>query len=343
MLLDITPKTEEEYTLHPDIATNIIECATHTIAHTIFFGDYGTGKNALAKLLIAKHFNVSLQNLYKKSFITFEHGELSYSFSKSNYHFEINVQNIPKNHQHIIAEFILDISKTMNIFTHRYKIIILNNAEFLSRNIQHQLRRMMEMYNKNCRIILITHNISNIDETIQSRCIRIGVPCPSKTVLSSLVKKIVLTNPEIEFDCSVRNLFQLIDKMDSNVNKIVIYLYALKYGTALTSFSDANKQYADKIWTILVKKNAPIAEVRKVLSDITTSNINYYDIFRFIINKLSFKYSSDLSKLSTLLEIMNYHFYLYEIGYKKHFQLEGLLLTLHLCMKNSVYYFRPLI
>lgn len=336
LLTDFIPKLEDEYTLQPEITTNIINYASKSLAHTIFFGGYGTGKNTLAKLLIAKHFNIQLSHLYKKSFIHFAFNEEEYKFIKSNYHFEINVQNIQKQNQGIIPEFILDLSKTVNIYTNKYKIIILNNAEYLSRNIQHQLRRMMEMYNSSCRLIFITHNLSNIDETIQSRCVKINVPYPEKQNLFNLIDTyLAIHGDKIQMDHNDKNINALITKYNYNVTLIFMHLCGMNHNIGVNEIVDINKEYATKLWTQINKKNMSISDVRKILNDISTTCLNYYDIFSYINDKLFQKYSDNLPKLTKIQETINYYFYLYEIGHKKNFQIECLIICLNLLIKNS--------
>jgi len=58
-----------------------------------------------------------------------------------------------------------------------FKLIFFNNAEYLSTDAQHALRRMMEKYNRSTRFIFSTTRRGKIIPAIQSRCLNLRF-CP---------------------------------------------------------------------------------------------------------------------------------------------------------------------
>jgi replication factor C subunit 3/5 len=58
-------------------------------------------------------------------------------------------------------------------------VVILNEAESLTKDAQHALRRTMKKYMKNLRVILICNSTSRILAPIRSRCLLVRVPAPS--------------------------------------------------------------------------------------------------------------------------------------------------------------------
>lgn len=60
----------------------------------------------------------------------------------------------------------------------RFKVVIINEADHLTSEAQAALRRTMEKYYPNLRLILITNSTSKIMAPIQSRCFLIRVPAP---------------------------------------------------------------------------------------------------------------------------------------------------------------------
>ncbi|KGG53096.1 DNA clamp loader [Mitosporidium daphniae] len=57
-------------------------------------------------------------------------------------------------------------------------VAILNEADMLTKDAQHALRRTMEKYMTNLRIILFSSNLGKIIEPLQSRCVLVRVPAP---------------------------------------------------------------------------------------------------------------------------------------------------------------------
>ena len=72
----------------------------------------------------------------------------------------------------------------MTFFAHFMKLIlgtvvVINEADTLSRDAQAALRRTMEKYMTNMRIILCANSTSKLIAPIRSRCLLIRVPAPS--------------------------------------------------------------------------------------------------------------------------------------------------------------------
>jgi replication factor C subunit 3/5 len=58
-------------------------------------------------------------------------------------------------------------------------VVVFNEAHSLSKDAQHALRRTMEKYVANLRVILCSNSTSRILDPIRSRCLLVRVPAPS--------------------------------------------------------------------------------------------------------------------------------------------------------------------
>jgi replication factor C subunit 3/5 len=69
-------------------------------------------------------------------------------------------------------------------------VIVINEADALSRLAQQALRRTMEKYMSNLRIIMCANSTSKIIDPIRSRCLLVRVACPSQDEVSYCVRSV---------------------------------------------------------------------------------------------------------------------------------------------------------
>lgn len=74
-----------------------------------------------------------------------------------------------------------------------YKVVVLNDVHNLSRDAQAGLRRTMEKFSANCRLILITENLSKVIPPLRSRCVCIRVPAPSTKDIEGILTQVALS------------------------------------------------------------------------------------------------------------------------------------------------------
>ena len=63
-------------------------------------------------------------------------------------------------------------------------VVVINEADSLSRDAQAALRRTMEKYMSNMRIILCANSTSKLIAPIKSRCLLVRVPAPTEEQVS---------------------------------------------------------------------------------------------------------------------------------------------------------------
>jgi len=67
---------------------------------------------------------------------------------------------------------------------------VINEADKLTKDAQGGLRRTMEKYMKNCRMILISNNIHKLINPIRSRCLNIRVPAPEQNEIQEVLTEV---------------------------------------------------------------------------------------------------------------------------------------------------------
>jgi len=144
------PQTLDEYIGNEEIKQKVkIYLESNDIPHLLFVGSAGTGKTTLAKL-IAK--NTDCDYLY------------------------VNASS--ENSVDMMRNKIQEFATSVGFKT--FKMIILDEADFLTPQAQAALRNMMEQFSKHTRFILTCNYAERIIDPIQSRCQTFKIIPPSK-------------------------------------------------------------------------------------------------------------------------------------------------------------------
>ena len=119
------------------------------LPHLLLYGKAGTGKTTLAKLLVN---NIECDYMY------------------------INASD--ENSVDTVRNKVRGFASTMGFKD--YKIIILDECDYITPNAQAALRNLMETFSTHCRFILTCNFVERIIDPIQSRCQSFQVIPPSK-------------------------------------------------------------------------------------------------------------------------------------------------------------------
>jgi len=119
------------------------------VPHLLLYGVAGTGKTTLAKIIVN---NIDCDCLY------------------INASDENNVDNVRTKIKNFAS----------SIGFRSLKVVILDEADFLTPNAQAALRNLMETFSKHCRFILTCNYVERIIDPIQSRCQPYKIVPPSR-------------------------------------------------------------------------------------------------------------------------------------------------------------------
>jgi replication factor C subunit 3/5 len=83
----------------------------------------------------------------------------------------------------VVQDLLKEVAQTQQVDLNarqRFKVVVVNEADHLSRDAQAALRRTMEKYSPNLRLILLANSTANIIAPIRSRTLLVRVAAPSE-------------------------------------------------------------------------------------------------------------------------------------------------------------------
>ena len=245
------PTTLEEYVGNRTIKSKIADYLRQgSIQNLLFHGVAGTGKTTLAKL-ITKNLNCDL--LY------------------------INASD--ERGIDTIRDKIIPFASSMSF--NDVKIVILDEADYITPQAQATLRNTIESCSKTTRFILTCNYLERIISPLQSRCQTFEITPPSKGDVFDTLKNI-LANEGIE--ASESTSMKVIDTHYPDIRKIINTLQGSVVNGVIKidDTSLKNTQLGGLIVDALIRK-AKLSEIRQIIAD--SGSREFDDLFKYIYDK----------------------------------------------------------
>ncbi|MFW9967436.1 MAG: AAA family ATPase [Candidatus Thorarchaeota archaeon] len=115
---------------------------------------------------------------------------MSVVFKEVKAEFKAKGQTRDPNKSQLLQGAIRLFASTITVADAMIKILVLDEADVLTRSMQQALRRTMEIYNEACRFIFTTPTLAGWSPAVISRSLVINFPSPSNDVIASLVGRI---------------------------------------------------------------------------------------------------------------------------------------------------------
>jgi replication factor C small subunit len=211
------------------------------IQNLIFYGPAGTGKTTLAKLLVK---NINCDFIY------------------------INASD--ERGIETIRDKVSGFASTMSFKP--LKVVILDEADFLTIQAQASLRNVIETFSKSTRFILTCNYIERIIDPLQSRCQTLKIIPPSKADVARHLCK-VLSQENVNYDTD--SVVNIVKKQYPDVRKMlnICQMSSKKGELVVDSQTLVSSNYIDQIIELL-PNNKSFKQIRQIIAD---SNVDDFE------------------------------------------------------------------
>ena len=245
------------------------------VPHLLFYGKAGTGKTSLSKI-ITNHIDCDV--------LTINASDLS------------GVD--------VVRDKIKGFSSSMGF--KKWKIVFLDESDYLSPNAQASLRNLMETFSTSTRFILTCNYLEKIIEPIQSRCQMFEIIPPSKKQVIKRMEEI-MNIEKVKYDMG--DLETLVNSSYPDIRSIIglIQQQVVEGELNLDENSSIQLNYMDAVLSLLKSKNDSTKNLNLIRKVITDSKVkDFVPLYRFLFDNVDEFSTDNVGK--TIKQISDYQY-----------------------------------
>jgi replication factor C small subunit len=261
-------QTLEQYIGNDAVKTRIADCiASNDIPHFIFSGTAGTGKTTLAKLIVN---NIKCDYLY------------------------LNASD--ENGIDMIREKVKGFASSATF--NPIKVVILDEADFLTQPAQAALRNIIEEYSINTRFILTCNYIERLIEPLTSRCeINILKP-PSMPDVARHICTNILDVEGVTYN--IKEVAMVVKEYYPDIRSVIKYLQAGSKDNKFTYIISNTDWLSKVIETLKARDKKAWYIIRQIVAD---AQVDDFQVgYRYMFDNLDkYSYGHD-AEISVILD-----------------------------------------
>ncbi|TFY67706.1 hypothetical protein EVJ58_g1463 [Rhodofomes roseus] len=318
--------------------------ASGDFPHMLFYGPSGAGKKTRIACTLRELFGKGVEKLKidQRVFLTPSKRKLDVNIVQSNFHIEITPSEAGNYDRVVIQELLKEIAQTQQVdlsAKQRFKVVIINEADSLTRDAQAALRRTMEKYMSNMRIILCANSTSRLIAPIKSRCLLVRVAAPDETKTIEVLRYV---GKKEGFDVPDKIAHEIAEDSNGNLRKAILVLEALKMQSTdldkpLTIAKPDWETYCHKVADMIVQEQSPqrVMDVRaklyELLSHCIPPTVVLKTIADRVVDQVDESLKADIMHWAAIYETRM------RVGNKKIFHLEAWVVKVMSLYKHFFY------
>ena len=298
------PKTLDTLS-HSEDVTRLLKSLSQQprdLPHLLLYGPNGAGKKTRCMALLESIFGSGIYRLKIdiRQFVTPSNRKLELNVVSSPYHLEITPSDMGNNDRIVIQELLKEVAQMEQVdfqdskdgLAHRYKCVIINEANSLTRDAQAALRRTMEKYSKNIRLILVCDSMSSIISPIRSRCLLLRCPAPNNEETTKILSEVAVSENLSLESGSILN--KIAKESNNNLRTALLMLESMALNNELQL--NVSTPVIRPDWKVVISKMSTkiqrernvgaLLECRSVLYDLLSHCIPAKVILEELLNSL---------------------------------------------------------
>ncbi|KAI9822780.1 MAG: Replication factor C (RF-C) subunit [Thelocarpon impressellum] len=190
------PRSLESLTYHTDLSDRLRSLAqSGDFPHLLVYGPSGAGKKTRIVATLKELYGPGVEKIKIDSrvFQTSASRKLEFNIVASVYHLEITPSDVGNYDRVVVQDLLKEVAQTQQVdqaARQRFKVVVINEADHLTRDAQAALRRTMEKYSPNLRLILLANSTANIIAPIRSRTLLVRVAAPTEEDICGVLRQV---------------------------------------------------------------------------------------------------------------------------------------------------------
>ena len=220
------PNSLDDLSYHEELSQLLKRLgASGDIPHLLFYGPSGAGKKTRVLALLNTIFGAGVTKV-KCEVRNFKAGATSAEITvlQSNFHIDMTPSDVGFRDKIVVQQIIKEIGSSKNPDGRNFKVIILNQADYLSDEAQAALRRTFEKYTATTRLILIANSLCRIIAPIRSRCLGVRVAAPTDSQIKNVLN-LIATHENLTIPVQLEQ--RILQNCSRNLRRAIMILQSI--------------------------------------------------------------------------------------------------------------------